>query len=507
MHSAPFLLLARAALPSSAPQASLISAAFDVAKDCSVEILPSWSGDESETVPVAFTLLQTNWDIRPYAPSIPGAKRPRKDLLASSNEVASTKTKPQGLERKEAALGPHAIAPSERVLGQLPGPWKRSFSMLARSSDQLGRDDSEAFLAPSKEEHALPKAAVEPGSAETLALSESENTTAKGVSRSGAIVLVLVAVGAFVACLACALYLTYSSTADSKGAPPRLRRASESHLMRPDLPADVNSHSARGRRRSGAEAFISAATLQPRGTLAESVSGVTRSQNGSIIPGDDSVFGRESMGSGAPSLGRLEPVRMPRPLYPSFILPRSKAKFKIPAKSLMELHDSGGPIEVIGAFDYALLHVMAVPCPGGRRLEVSTTPEWHRPHAEIGPLPIGTPASVEAPASLQVTQVVGPDHEVYGVFQVVPNGYAVCRESQTMLSLCTGGQSFMDICSEGGQKLAVAELGTSNTRGIDSLAALGFVMDPGVDGVLVISCALAVILSNEALIAKVQNRL
>jgi len=201
-----------------------------------------------------------------------------------------------------------------------------------------------------------------------------------------------------------------------------------------------------------------------------------------------------------------------------------KAHFVVPMEAIRRLSAGQSPVEILGPSSRALLHARLpnFPLGGpnepgggdgagggalGRWLELTTTPKSRYPHACIGPLVLGS-------VSREPLQIRGPRSEYYGTLVLVrPGCWQAQRNHRAVLTLSLvplpsgaassggaapgQGSAFSGLRfgaeSSAGSGLAIGAVATVALGGVDG-QALEVKVVPGVDALLTLLCALAVLL-------------
>jgi len=201
-----------------------------------------------------------------------------------------------------------------------------------------------------------------------------------------------------------------------------------------------------------------------------------------------------------------------------------KAHFVVPMEAIRKLSAGQSPVEILGPSSRALLHARLPNFPAGgpnepgggdgagggalgRWLELTTTPKSRYPHACIGPLVLGS-------VSREPLQIRGPRSEYYGTLVLVrPGCWQAQRNKRAVLTLSllpppsgaasSGGAApgqgsalsglRVGAASAAGSGLAIGAVATVALGGVDG-QALEVKVAPGIDALLTLLCALAVLL-------------
>jgi len=201
-----------------------------------------------------------------------------------------------------------------------------------------------------------------------------------------------------------------------------------------------------------------------------------------------------------------------------------KAHFVVPMEAIRKLSAGQSPVEILGPSSRALLHARLPNFPVGgpnepgggdgagggalgRWLELTTTSKSRYPHACIGPLVLGS-------VSREPLQIRGPRSEYYGTLVLVrPGCWQAQRNPRAVLTLSLlpppsaaassggaapgQGSAFSGLrfgaASPAGSGLAIGAVATVALGGVDG-QALEVKVAPGVDALLTLLCALAVLL-------------
>lgn len=181
----------------------------------------------------------------------------------------------------------------------------------------------------------------------------------------------------------------------------------------------------------------------------------------------------------------LEGVKsVPPALCPTLVLPVCEARFGVNFDKLGMLSNSGeGEIDIVGLSGNPLLRAALRKAPTGRRLEISMPEAGSAPRATVGP-------SAQGPRFLELRALKG---QPYGTLEMNSTGAChVIKDGARVLSI-DGDPNSLQLSFQSGQGTPLASVRCS-TEFFGGVEHLEVRVEPGVDTVLVLSCALAVML-------------
>jgi len=196
-------------------------------------------------------------------------------------------------------------------------------------------------------------------------------------------------------------------------------------------------------------------------------------------------------------------------LCPELVLPKSESRLLVPITSLADLHKFGGPIDIIGALGIPLFHIAIEQAAELRLLKISMSAEWDVLHARIGPMEDERALYGWIPGtSAWVAPITLSDGSTWGSFQRGATGFEVCRSGNDnaglILTDITDGENVvMSVRASTGETVGTVELGQGPCPGAESPGALMIRADPGVDGALITSAAVVMVLTSPALMTRV----
>jgi len=176
------------------------------------------------------------------------------------------------------------------------------------------------------------------------------------------------------------------------------------------------------------------------------------------------------------------------PLCPTLVLPLYEARFGIAMHLLVDPTTLQLPI--IGRTGNTLLQASIQNGSVGRALKISVVHPGQWPHASIRPPPT---RSLHEHLLKREFEICGPNGAFYGMFKPGNEGiFHVSRGSQTVLDIegDVVGLRFTALAPDR-QLLASASKNSDNFGGVEHLE---FIIQPGVDAVLVLLCILGIIL-------------